>query len=75
MQVSAFCPESYVRFSARSFPVGARGEIPFEVKLSTFLNAQMLFRKLPYMQTTIELKAKIPGKEYKKTLEITVGEW
>ncbi|MCL1884844.1 MAG: DUF5717 family protein [Defluviitaleaceae bacterium] len=75
MQVSVFCPENYIRFSARSFPIGARGEIPFEIKLSAFMNAQMLFRKLPYMKTVIELIAKTPGKEYKKTLPIVVGEW
>jgi hypothetical protein len=75
MQIGVFCPENYIRFSARSFPVGARGEIPFEIKLSAFMNAQMLFRKLPYMQTMIEIKAKIPGQEFKKTLPITVGEW
>ena len=75
MKIDVFCPENYIRFSARSYPVGARGEISFDVKLSTFLNAQMLFRKLPYMRTIIELKAKIPGQEIKKTLPIIIGEW
>lgn len=75
MQISVFCPESYIRFSARSYPIGARGEIPFEVKLSAFMNAQVLFRKLPYMRTTIETKAKIPGQEFKKTFPIVVGDW
>ncbi|MCL1863869.1 MAG: DUF5717 family protein [Defluviitaleaceae bacterium] len=75
MQVGVFCPENYIRFSARSFPIGARGEIPFEVKLSAFMNAQMLFRKLPYMQTSIEISATVPGEIHKKTLPITIGEW
>ena len=75
MQVETFCPENYIRFTARSFAVGAYGEIPFEVKLSAFMSAQLFFRKLPYMNTVIEIKAKIPGQEYKKNLPITVGEW
>ncbi|MCL1843867.1 MAG: DUF5717 family protein [Defluviitaleaceae bacterium] len=75
MQVAVFCPENYIRFAARSFPIGQIGEIPFDIKLSTFINAQMLFRKLPFMHTLIEVRAKIPGNEYKKTLPITVGEW
>ncbi|MCL2216023.1 MAG: DUF5717 family protein [Defluviitaleaceae bacterium] len=75
MQVEAFCPESYIRFTARSFPIGAYGEIPFEVKLSPFMSAQLFFRKLPYMKTAIEIKAKVPGQEHKKNLPITVGEW
>jgi hypothetical protein len=75
MKIDVFCPENYIKFSARSFAVDARGEIPFEIKLSGFMNAQMLFRKLPYMQTIIEIKAKIPGQEIKKTLPVTVGEW
>ena len=75
VQISVFCPESYIRFQSHNRNFGARGEIPFDVKLSTFMNAQMLFRKLPFMQTVIEVKAQIPGREIKKTLPIIVGEW
>ncbi|MCL2840543.1 MAG: DUF5717 family protein [Defluviitaleaceae bacterium] len=75
MQIETFCPESYIRFTARSFVVGAVGEIPFDVKLSAFMSAQLFFRKLPYMKTSIEIKAKIPAQEFKKNLPIIVGEW
>ena len=75
MRIEVFCPESYVRFSARSYLIEAYGEIPFTIKLSTFLSAQMFFRKLPYMKTTIEVKATIPGELYLKNLPIVVGEW
>jgi len=76
MQIGVFCPENYIRFAARTFPMmGVRGEIPFEIKLSAFMNAQMMFRKLPYMETFIEIKAKIPGQEFKRKLPIVVGEW
>jgi hypothetical protein len=75
MQIGVFCKENYIRFAARSFPVGERGEIPFEIKLSAFMSAQMLFRKLPLMYTSIEINAKIPGQEFKKNLPVTVGEF
>ena len=75
MQVETFCPENYIRFTARSFVIGAYGEIPFEVKLSAFMKAQFFLRKLPYMKTVIEIKAKVPGQEHKKKLPIVVGEW
>ncbi|MDR0272508.1 MAG: DUF5717 family protein, partial [Clostridiales bacterium] len=64
MKVDVFCAENYVRFAARSFAIGARGEIPFEIKLSAFMNAQMLFRKLPFMKTVIEIRSQIPGQLY-----------
>jgi hypothetical protein len=75
MKIDVFCPEKYIHFSARSYPVDARGEIPFEIKLSGFMNAQRLLRKLPFMKTNIEIKAKIPGQEIKKTIPVIVGEW
>jgi len=75
IRVEVFCPESYVRFSARSYLVGAYGEIPFEIKLSAFLSAQLFFRKLPFMKASIEVKTTAPGRSYKKSVPLTVGEW
>jgi len=75
MKIEVFCPESYVRFSARSYVVGAYGEIPFDIKLSAFLSAQMLFRKMPYMKTDIEIKAAAPGQVRKKLIPLIIGEW
>jgi len=71
LTLSVFCPKDYIRFPARSFPIGALAQIPFDIKLSAFMNAQMLFKKLPYMKTAIEISTD----SYKKTLPITVGEW
>jgi hypothetical protein len=71
LQISVFCKENYIRFAEKTFPVGVKGEIPFEVKLSAFMSAQMLFRRLPIMRSEIELKIG----ETKKFLPITVGEW
>ena len=75
MQVEVFCPESYIRFAARRFPVGAYGEIPFNIKLSAFMSAQLFFRKLPFLKTVIEIRATVPGQIHKKSLPIVVGEW
>jgi len=75
MKVELFCQESYVRFSARSYIVGAYSEIPFDIKLSAFLAAQLFFRKLPYMKTELEVRVVLPGQMYKKNIPLTVGEW
>jgi hypothetical protein len=75
MQVTVFCPDNFIRFTTQTFPVGTRAEIPFDIKLSAFMSAQMLFKKVPFMQTTIEVKAQFGGKEIKKVLPIIVGEW
>jgi hypothetical protein len=75
MEISVFCRDNYIRFAANSSTVGARTEIPFNVKLSTFMNAQMIFKKTPFMQTDIEVTAKIDGRETKKILPVIVGEW
>ena len=75
IKLEVFCPESYVRFTARSYIVGAYGEIPFEIKLSAFLAAQLFFRKTPYMKTALEVKAVDSGRVYKKILPVVVGEW
>jgi len=75
MRVEVFCPESYVRFSAKSYLVGANGQVPFGIKLSPFLSAQLFFRKLPYMKTELEIKATVPGAVYVKKLPVVVGEW
>ena len=75
MKVEVFCPESYVRFSARSYLVGAYGNIPFEVKLPALRSAGRLLKKVPYMQTVIEVRMVVNGKPIRKVLPITVGQW
>lgn len=75
VRVEVFCQDSYIRFSAKNYLVGAIGEIPFDVKLSAFLSAQMLFRKVPYMTTKVEVKATHPGGVYKTQIPLVVGQW
>jgi hypothetical protein len=73
--VDVFCKDSFVRFSAKKFPVGESYEIPFDIKLSTFMSAQLLFRKLPFLKTVIEVKTIYRDRLVKKNLEIAVGKW
>ncbi|MCL2188879.1 MAG: DUF5717 family protein [Defluviitaleaceae bacterium] len=75
LAVEVFCPDNYVRFAARTYSAGKYYEIPFTIKLSAFMNAGRLFRKTPYMRTSIEIKGASPGKVYKIRLPIVVGEW
>jgi len=75
MQVDVSCRDSYIRFFARAYPIDAYGEIPFAVRLSPLMAAQLFFRNQPFMQTEIEIKATIPGAVYKRRLKVFVGEW
>jgi hypothetical protein len=73
--VELFCKDSFIRFEARRYMVGERYEIPFTVKLSAFISAQLLFRKLPFLRTTIEVKAIYREQLLKRQLDIIVGKW
>jgi len=75
IRVEVYCPESYVRFKARSYIIGQSGEIPFDIRPSAFLSAQLFFRKTLYMKTVIELRAAMPGLVFSNKLPLFVGEW
>lgn len=70
-----FCEDSFVRFAARKYYVGERHEVPFDIKLSAFMAAQLMFRKLPFLRTSIEVKTVYRDTVLRKKLPITVGEW
>lgn len=70
-----FCEDSYIRFAARKYPVGERLEIPFDVKLSAFMTAQMMFRRMPFLRTVIELRTVCRDAVVRTKLPLTVGEW
>ena len=73
LTVEPFCTENYIRFGAKKFVVDEYAEIPFEVKLSAFMNAQIYFRKIAYLKAVIEIKYGLPGYIQKKTLPVVVG--
>ena len=73
--VEPFCQESYIRFHAKRFVVAEYEEIPFDIKLTAFLNAQVYFRKIAYLKAAIEVKFSLPGVTHKKILPVIVGGW
>jgi len=75
IKVEATCPGNCIHFAARSYIVGAETEIPFDAKLSALLSAQMFFRKLPYIETTVDIKVTLPGKIVRKSILLVVGAW
>lgn len=70
-----FCGDAFVRFAARKYPAGEHLEIPFDIKLSAFMTAQLLFRKLPFLRTTIEVRTVYRDAVIIRKLPLTVGEW
>ena len=73
--VEPFCQENYIRFGAKRFVVAEYEEIPFDIKLTAFLGAQVYFRKIAYFKTAIEVKFGLPGAWHKKNLPMIVGGW
>jgi hypothetical protein len=73
--VELFCKDNFVRFNARRYMVGEYYEIPFNIKLSAFMSAQLLFRKLPFLRTAIEIKTVYREQLIKKQLDIMVGKF
>ena len=75
IKVEIFCPDNYLRFSARSYLVGAYGEVPFDVKLPALASAGRLLKKVPYMKTTIEVRALVDTQPVRKILPVVIGQW
>ncbi|MCL2707632.1 MAG: DUF5717 family protein [Defluviitaleaceae bacterium] len=73
--VEPFCQEPYVKFAAKQYIVEERSGIPFEIRLGAFMAAQVVFRKIPYLKTTIELKAYWKKSAVKRNVPLTVGKW
>ena len=73
--VEPFCQENYIRFGAKRFVVADYEEIPFDIKLTAFLGAQIYFRKIAYLRAAIEVKFSLPGETHKKILPLIVGGW
>ena len=73
--VEPFCQENFIRFGAKRFVVAEYEEIPFDIKLTAFLGAQVYFRKIAYLKAAIEVKFSLPGETHKKILPVIVGGW
>ena len=73
--VEPFSKEKYIHFHSKTFVVTEYAEIPFDIKLTAFLGAQIYFRKIAYLKAFIEVMFKFPGKAHKKILPVVVGGW
>ena len=74
--VQLFCKDAFVRFWQLDYklPKGGQIAVPFTIKLPTLQSAQMLFRRVPYLCTNLEISFMHKGKKIEKILPITAGE-
>ena len=75
MTLDVYCRDRHVRFYSFSYVVGTALSIPFEIRPSAFASAQRLFRRLPYVSTYIDVRARSRGKIFQKRLHLSIGEW
>jgi len=75
MTIDLACRDRFVRFFIGTYTVGATHSIPFEIRPSAFTSTRKLFRKLPYISTYVDIRARCPGHEFRKRLYLTIGEW
>ncbi len=75
IMINVFSKENFVKFECSNHLVGSNARIPFNIKLSPFLMAQMAIKKQPTLSAEIYLKTTINKKKVEKILYITVGEY
>jgi len=75
LTLDVYCHDRYVRFHAISYLIEGRHSIPFEIRPTALASAQRLFRRLPYISTYIDVRAHGHGREFRKRLHLTIGEW
>jgi len=75
MTIDVVCRDRLVRFFVGTYTVGATHSIPFEIRPSAFASTRKLFRKMPYISTYVDIRARCPGQEFHRRLYLTIGEW
>ncbi len=73
--VELSCKDSYVKFKARRFFVGAYGQIPFDIKITALQHAQFVLKKQPCVNTEIYIRAVYGSSVVTRTLRVTVCEF
>jgi len=73
--VDMYSPDRFIRFYAGSYTVETSYDIPFEIRPTAFQSAQRLFRRWPYVSTSINVRAHTIGFATQKRLHLTIGEW
>jgi len=68
--------DRHVRFYRTSYTVPPGGlSIPFEIRQSAFFGTRRVFRRLPYISTYVDVRARCTAQEYKRRLYLNIGEW
>ena len=76
MAVEIRSRDRHVRFYRASYTVPpGKLSIPFEIRQSAFFGTRRVFRRLPYISTYIDVRARCVAQEYKKRLHMNIGEW
>ena len=78
VNINVICNEPFVRFFQQEYKTKespGRLEIPFLIKLTPLQTAQMMFRKIPSLSATIEIRAEYKDTVISKLLTLTAGEW
>ena len=76
IKIELVCSDNFIKFQTKNIIIeNAYQEVPFDVKLSPFTSARLMFSRQPYIRTQITLKATAPGWAMDLNLPVTVGEW
>lgn len=78
MTVDVHSRDRHVRFFRASYTAPRQGgplSIPFEIRPSAFFGTRRIFRRLPYISTYVDVRARCPAQEYRKRLYLNIGEW
>lgn len=71
MMFSVVSSEPFIKFEGRRYLVGAKAELPFEVRFTALQSAQMTLRKQPFAEVVISLWSAEPVR-FEKKFKITV---
>ena len=72
VKIGVFTKDAFVRFEGRRYIIGARAEIPFEIRLPAALAARMALKKRSLITSGIFVRAE-SGPDFSKEFEIKIG--
>jgi len=76
MIIQLFCKDTFVKFVQSDYKLASGGKllVPFSIKLSITQSAQIMFRRVPFLRTNLQIICIHKGKKIEKLLPITAGE-
>ena len=76
VKIEFICGDNFIKFQSKNIILETvYQEALFEVKLSPFTSARLMFSRQPYIRTYIILRATAPGWAMDLKLPVIVGEW